>query len=83
MTKLVLCQDCLRVHQVCDLIPSDNFPPGLCPACGGQTCGCGDCIASIDALARRDWDRTVLQKHVRPASWTPDGGLVEAPRAGT
>jgi hypothetical protein len=52
MTKLALCQGCLRVHRVCDLVPDDNDPPGLCPICAGQTCSCRDCIASIDALAR-------------------------------
>jgi hypothetical protein len=78
MTKIALCQGCLRVHRVCDLVPSDNFPTGLCPVCGGSACSCGDCIACIDALARGDWDRTLLQERVRPASWTPDGGLVEA-----
>lgn len=42
---VALCQDCLRIQPLASLIPSDNDPPGLCPACGGQTCSCESCMA--------------------------------------
>jgi hypothetical protein len=81
MKNIALCQGCLRVHRLCDLVPSDNKPPGLCSICGQMTCDCPDCIASIDALVQGDWDRVPLQDHIRPVSWSPDGGLVRAPAA--
>jgi hypothetical protein len=47
MKNIALCQGCLRVHRLCDLVPSDNKPPGLCSICGQMTCDCPDqCIAS-------------------------------------
>jgi hypothetical protein len=79
--NLALCQDCLRVHRLCELVPCDNEPPGLCPVCTGATCDCPDCVASIDALALGEWDRARLQDHIRPVSWSPDGGLVEVQRS--
>ena len=74
-----LCQNCLRLHLLCDLIPDANAPPGLCPTCGGQCCSCGGCLGSVEALAARQWDAFPWQDAGmadRAISWTPDGGLV-------
>jgi hypothetical protein len=80
-----LCQDCVRLVRRSELIPHDNYPPGLCPFCQaagrlGQTCDCPFCLDPhrLAALASGDWPRAGLQPHAaaRAVSWTPDGGLV-------
>jgi hypothetical protein len=78
MTNIAICQDCCRVHKLDALIPSASDPPGLCPACNGQTCNCHECIASIASLDHGDWHSSMLQPHAaaRVISWTPEGGLI-------
>jgi RNA polymerase subunit RPABC4/transcription elongation factor Spt4 len=60
-----LCQDCLRV--------SNQVP---CPACGGDTCACGDCQRIIAQLRAgiRDWRVLCLQKPI--TAWSEEGGAV-------
>jgi hypothetical protein len=60
MTDHALCQDCLRLHLVCDLIPDGNDPPGLCPVCRGQCCDCTACMSEAAALLRGD-DKTAAR----------------------
>jgi hypothetical protein len=74
-----LCQDCLRLQPLASLVPDANDPPGLCPACGGQTCDCPACLASVAELERGNWFG--LQSHAaqRAISWSPEGGLVLRP----
>jgi hypothetical protein len=55
-----------------------NEPPGLCPNCGGGTCSCEACLASVAELARGNWTAAQLQPHaaLRATGWTTDGGLL-------
>lgn len=71
-----LCQDCLRLHRLTALIPDDKDPPGLCPACRGQTCDCTSCMSSVHRLADGDFRNAGLQRPDEIISWTPDGGAV-------
>lgn len=52
-----LCQDCLAVN----VAHPDNL--GTCMNCGGETCSCGDCLATLALLRRgvRAVDRTHAQ----------------------
>jgi hypothetical protein len=75
LTHHALCQDCLRLVPVCDLVPDANNPPGLCP-CGGQTCMCEFCAAGAQAMAAGDWRGLQPEAQRHAVSWTPDGGLV-------
>jgi len=53
-TTHALCQNCLRLLPLSILVPDDNDPPGLCPACGGQTCNCVSCMRAAFDLALLD-----------------------------
>lgn len=79
-----LCQGpCLRLVPVCDLIPDDNDPPGLCPHCGGETCNSPFCLAGAQAKAAGDWRGLQPEAQRRALAWTPSGGLVLRPATGT
>jgi hypothetical protein len=86
--RTAVCQSCARVHPIGALIPDANYPPGLCPVCGGDTCDCEACLSSIQYLTMGAWDRSPLEPQVanRAVAWTADGGLVlrsQTLRAGT
>jgi hypothetical protein len=83
MNKRALCQDCLRVWECVDLLPSENFPTGTCPVCtsdqrDGNTCNCEDCMQQVRLLEAGDIAGASL--HLRPGltltAWSPEGGGV-------
>lgn len=85
---VALCQDCLRLHDVADLVPDDNDPPGLCPRCGGQTCNCLLCLdLAMDLMrgnflpkAGRNFLSGGLQKPI--AGWSLKDGVRPETSAG-
>jgi hypothetical protein len=83
MIAMALCQDCCRLHPICNLTPDDNDPPGLCPVCGGSCCNCAGCLSSVEALSTGNWSDAGLRAHTkqRVVRWTSDGGLVLLPDA--
>lgn len=70
MANNALCQDCLRAQ------PEHPTNEGKCEACGGDTCNCKGCLATLDSLRQgeRDWRRLGLRKPIK--EWTEDGGVV-------
>jgi hypothetical protein len=73
--SFALCQDCLRLQPVSSLVPCENDPPGLCPACGGQTCDCAPCMR-----ASFDLEAGIFSGGIRNPetieSWSAAGGIV-------
>lgn len=78
-TTHALCQGCLRLHEWSALVPDDNNPPGLCPACGVEACHCGFCMSTAQLLAAGDFlnPEIGLQRPHEILSWTPEGGAVK------
>jgi hypothetical protein len=73
-----LCQGCARLQRVCDLVPDEKSEPGLCPACGGDTCQDACCMWSLPALAEGRFVDSDLQPEAtaRATFWTAEEGLV-------
>jgi hypothetical protein len=83
MKKTALCQGCLRIWEVVDLLPSEDNPPGLCPVCvndrkDGQTCDCEGCMHTARLLAAGDIAEA--SRGMRPGltliAWSPECGGV-------
>jgi hypothetical protein len=70
-----LCQDCLRLQPVSSLVPCENDPPGLCPACNGQTCDCASCMRTSFELEAGIFG-SLLRGPAAYQSWSADGGIV-------
>ncbi|HYC64808.1 MAG TPA: hypothetical protein VEC14_08770 [Reyranellaceae bacterium] len=73
-----LCQDCLRVLDVGDLVPAENDPPGHCPQCGGQACECEMCLGAIRSLRLGHYACVPLQDGRVIVRWSGKDGAVIA-----
>lgn len=76
-TSHALCQDCLRLWRWEQLTPAENDPPGLCPACEGQTCHCASCMKTAERLAAGDLFGAGVLNPETIAAWSPEGGAVK------
>lgn len=72
---VAMCQDCLRLLDVGDLVPG-RYPPGLCPHCGGQTCSCDGCLDTAMDLMRGNFLAKRLRKPI--AGWSLKDGVARA-----
>jgi predicted Fe-S protein YdhL (DUF1289 family) len=76
-TRQAMCQNCTRTHLVCELLPDETFPLGLCPTCGGSCWDCPGCMRAAMEFAAGEWSGLQPHARQRAISWTPEGGLVE------
>lgn len=75
MTSEVLCNDCLKVEPYSDAKHCGEI---TC-VCGGEFCGCPDCVASIKALRGGDFSACkptgLLIDETQFKSWNETRGL--------
>ena len=72
--EFVLCGDCLRVSAYSDAKHGGEL---LCD-CGGEFCGCEDCVETIRALANGARRAEEIGCKHDLNSWSPDTGCVRA-----
>lgn len=70
-----LCQDCLRIV-IIETAKHDSGDDRACE-CGGQVCGCGNCMATYARLLNgcRDKEKLRLEGPAIEFEWSPHGGL--------
>jgi hypothetical protein len=73
-----LCQDCLRVIPLDQLVPDANDPPGRCPHCGGSTCTCEACVYNMVDLRAGRFDRIAMKPWLKVVAWSEHDGATTA-----